>query len=182
MFAGHRTASASEFVALLKTTMFYTRTKSIPLLQMLFNGIRLYSYDARDREQVRKHGLKAISAGLLVACRSVSVDADLTQTEVLVNGKGADPSPRTTRKRRRRFLRGDVEEIDIIVVPDMFPKRSGNEQVLVPTRKATKNANTLKGRNKEKDINGDHPKGEKDFDGTQAAVLLIGTMKQAPLV
>lgn len=44
--------------------------------------------------------------------------------EALVIGKDVDPTPRTTRKCGKSLSRKIIEEEDILLVPEVLPKRS----------------------------------------------------------
>lgn len=50
--------------------------------------------------------------------------SDTAQREALVIENAADPLPRATRKRTRKFLRDDVEEKDIVLDLKQLSKRS----------------------------------------------------------
>lgn len=63
--------------------------------------------------------------------------------------KAAGPTPSNARKLARRIQRDNVGAEDIIVDPGILPKRSRNEQALVPRSIATKKANIPKPENEE---------------------------------
>lgn len=95
--------------------------------------------------------------------------------------KAADPSPSTTRKRARSFLRNNVDGKDVIVVPEVLPDRSRKEQVLLPRITAPKKASSLEPGNEEKiDEEGDYLKSEEHFDDGKCAVFPSGTKERTP--
>lgn len=64
-------------------------------------------------------------------------------------------------------LRDDVNEHDVIAIPEVRPERSRNELVLVPISTATKKANTSTTKNEEKDKEDDQAKCDDYFDDNQ---------------
>lgn len=81
----------------------------------------------------------------------------------------------------RRILGDDFEEEDVIFVPELLLKRSQKEQALVARKAASNKATNSKSGNEEKDEKHDHPKGENNFDGKQAAVFAGEIEEQALL-
>lgn len=61
----------------------------------------------------------------------------------------------------------------------MLPKRSKKEEVFVPKGTAAKQVSTSKAGNEKKHEENDQTKGNKYFDGKQAAVLPCGTKVKA---
>lgn len=92
--------------------------------------------------------------------QKVFSNSDPAQLEAAEVGKAAYPTWCTTQKCKRRFPIDDVEEEDIIVVPEVLPKRSGNEQVLVLRSTATDTANISEAWNDEEEEKDDQTKGE----------------------
>lgn len=78
------------------------------------------------------------------------LDLNPAQHGVMIIGKAAQHSPRSTWKRLKTILRADVEDEDIIVGPEATRKRFRKERVSVPRSTATQKTNTLKVRNEEK--------------------------------
>lgn len=64
--------------------------------------------------------------------QNVYSDSDPARPEPPKIRKATGPIPRTSQKRTRGFLRDGAEEDDIFIVLEVLPKRSQNEQVLVP--------------------------------------------------
>lgn len=83
-------------------------------------------------------------------------DNDLVQSEAMVIREAADVILRTTRKRARGLLRDNVEGEEIIVVPDVLPKRSRKKPVIVYRSTATKQVSTLSAVNDKKNEEDDH--------------------------
>lgn len=98
----------------------------------------------------------------------------------LIVGKVADQTPRTTLKRTGRFLRDDDEAEYLTVVFEARLNRFRMKQVLLPWSTATKKENTSRAENKKNDKENDHWKGEKHFDGKNAAALPSGSKERSP--
>lgn len=79
-----------------------------------------------------------------------------------------------------RFPRGELEEENIIVVPELLQKRSQNDQGFVPKRTVTKRVNKLKHGNEKKDKKEDHPKIREHFDEKQITKMSSGAEDELP--
>lgn len=103
MYVDHHTDFALEFVKFLNTPMSQTSTTSIPMLQIFFICMCLYSNDSRDNNGAWKAcsetGQRRIIRNML---RYVS-ESNPAQTEVLVIGKVAHQTPRVLENVRDCF-------------------------------------------------------------------------------
>lgn len=124
-------------------------------------------------------GVKVVSTVLSETFRSFFVLWSYTAGSA-DKWKSADPIPRTTRKRMRRFRRDDVEGADIIVAMELLPKRSQKKQVLALRSTATKHLKPSKPGKQEIDELAHHSNVEPIFDDKQAGVVPSVFKLQAP--
>lgn len=105
--------------------------------------------------------------------------SDPARPEPLVLAMAADPTPRTSLKRARRFLRDDVEGNYVVV--DRRCSQSIHKGLDLGARKYNnKRTNISNLKNKTRKGDDDNPKDEDHLDVKQAAVLSAGTKEQVP--
>lgn len=106
------------------------------------------------------------------------MDSDLAQLGALWIGNAAHPIPSTSRERTRGFLRGVIEENDMIELLMGLSKRSRKEQVLELRSPVTRMTNISKVGTENKDEEDDQEKARDHCDDKLAAVLPSRTGKQ----
>lgn len=119
---------------------------------MFFSCLRLHSDYPRDRKGDRNDRFEGSQRWTIQDVQQCFLYFHLAEPEVLIIGKAADPTLRTSRNSTRRFLRKDVEGKDIIVVLMMLRERPRKQQVFVPRNLATKKTIALKPENEENDV------------------------------
>lgn len=121
--------------------------------------MRLCSYDGSDKKGASRTRSEGRQRRITLRVEEFLSDSESAHMEKAVIENAADPASRTTPIGGRRFLKDNVEEDDIIVVPEMLPNRFRKEQVSVSGSTAAEKANISRAGDDGKDEKDDQEKG-----------------------